>query len=239
LKLSDKTVELRYLLNESTRQPVYPSILSHHIWRVSHWIGGIPSIMYSLMNVETLYSEELELTLNQTVIACDELIDDKTGLLKTYKSELIHQIFNHLYSIRHNSELAEIGGIAHLHWINYLLDRAYKSMDPLFEKSVSIFFSRARFMEKIPYCLDFDILQIIRTCVERGTRLPKDAEDRISRMSRDIENFIIEKLNPAYEIHKLPGALAAYHECALLLSKNYLDSFQCETKNIIKDAYWL
>jgi hypothetical protein len=226
-------------LNSTTKLPFYPPILSHHIWRVSHYIGGIPSIIFSLINSEILGSNELKQTLHQTISACDDLIDDRTGLLRTYKNDLIQSLFRLFYSIRHNPDLGDIGGIAHLHWINYLLHRPYKKMEILFEKSIKIFLERSPFMEKIPYCLDFDIIQIIRTCFDQGANLPTDAPTRIIQMMKDIEIFIKDKLNPEYKIHKLPGALATYHECALLLKLNHLNTFNCAPMDIIKKAYWL
>jgi len=234
-----KKIEIQHLLNTSTKQPVYPTILSHHIWRVSHWIGGIPSIIYSLMMTGILYSEELKQILNQTISACDSLISSKTGLLKTYRNDNIHWFFRKVYSIRHNPDLGDIGGIVHLHWINYLLSRPYKSMEILYEKSIKYFLERHPFMENMPYCLDFDIVQIIRTCVDQGVQLSDNVTTRTLQMMKDIESFFIERLNSEYKIHKLPGALATYHECALLLNLNHLTAFKCIPKDIIKEAYWI
>ena len=239
LNLLENNIDILSLLNSHTKQPVYPPVLSHHIWRVSHWIGGIPSIMYSLIKANILPSKELNNILNQTMSACDNLIDNRTGLLKTYKNEYIQWLFKQVYSMRHNPDLGDIGGIAHLHWINYLLNRPYKRMEILFEKSIKLFLECSPFMEKTPYCLDFDIVQIIRTSLIQGAHLPTDAYNRITRMINDIEIFIMEKLNINYKIHKLPGALATYHECALLLNLSHLNSFECSPRDIIKEAYWL
>lgn len=235
------------LFDVKTSLPRWPSKWSHHNWRVSHWIGGSLSILRELSHhmpeaCRTSGAPSIERALD----ASDRLIDARTGILKCYRSRLLQMAFRQAYRLRHDPLLGDIGGVVHVHWVNYAENRSFKAGDRLFERSKNAMLARRPFMESVPYCLDFDVVQIVRTAMP--TDFAKDDRDALNRRASayadDIAAFLGANLGPDYALHKLPGALATIHECALIdpsisLARLGLSARDDRPKDIMKDTSWL
>jgi hypothetical protein len=92
-------------------------------------------------------------------------------------------------------------------------------------------------MERTPYCLDFDIVTIARTALASegyDTALMARAAEMLSA----ITFFLNNSLNSDYALHRLPGALATMHECALLEGREHVPDLGV-AKDVIKVAGWL
>ena len=168
----------------------------------------------------------------------DSLISERTGCLRAYRSELVQNLFRQAYRMRHDPDAGDVGGIVHLHWVNHAENRLpYRSAPALHARAWALM-QRTPFIESVPYCLDFDVVQIVRTSVP-GTTLPVPVIRRAERYASDILQFMQGRLDPSYALHKLPGALATVHECALICGRQ--DAFGLAPKpvDIIREAYWL
>lgn len=216
--------------------PIWPRAWSHHVWRVSHWIGGIPSI---LLQLSRLGHDVIDDAFVTTVLkTCEErIIDPDTGLLRPYKSELIQQAFRAAYKLRHEPELADIGGVVHLLWIYHVLDRPYLADAALSEAAVR-HMQRRPFIESAPYCLDFDIVQLARTTRHRSVT-HQGFQDRAASLYSDIRSFFMGDVPSSYNLHKVPGALATMHESAMICEWDFLSEMCQPPIDIIRDAYWI
>jgi hypothetical protein len=98
---------------------------------------------------------------------------------------------------------------------------------------------RSPFLEDMPYCLDFDIVQLVRTT----PGVPGQGNDpvvaRALRFERDVSAFLQGEVPTGYTLHKLPGALAAMHECALIAGLDMLPGADIRPVDIIKSAFWI
>lgn len=231
--IGKRTPDIYDIISKKTGLPLFPPKWSHHNWRVSHWIGGIPSIILSLSRSESRHAEIFGSVFERTREAVDTIVDRKTGLLHAYSSEFVQMLFRIGYSFRHNAELGDVGGIAHILWIDHAINRRYVGLDSLYRQASDLFSRFRPFMEKVPYCLDFDIVQIVRTAGEQLDTTSEANMNRARQMMADIEAFFARPVPEAYTLHKLPGALATWHECGLIADKrgDYID--------IIEKAHWL
>jgi len=228
------------LIEPKTARPRWPTHLSHHAWRVSHWIGGIPSMIKSLWVLVPELATRNHLPSTEKVLkSSNQIIDPGTGLLKPYRSDMMQRLFRALYRLRHDPDAADIGGIAHLHWVNYaegLLP--YKAHEALFKRAWSVL-QRQPFMEEVPYCLDFDVVQIARTalpdCEERREKFHR----RAHAYSEDLTDFYLHQLREDYALHKFPGGLATLHECALATGQPLVSGLNIEPIDIVKGAHWI
>lgn len=224
---------------DETLLPRWPRAWGHHSWRVSHWVGGSASILQSLWQLSPEVAAENGLPSVRDVLSrADTLVNETTGLLKCYKSEAIQRLFKALYRFRHDPLAGEVGGIVHLHWVNYSEGRLpYKSAAELFQRAQQLYWSEP-FLEATPYCLDFDIVQIVRT-----SALPDDidsrTEERAGRFIEDIDAFFSNRLDQNYALHRLPGAIATQHEAALILGLDRFGRSEMEPIDIIKRAGWI
>jgi len=93
-------------------------------------------------------------------------------------------------------------------------------------------------MESAPYCLDFDVIQAFRTACEQTTGPSEVERERVDDLRRDVAAFFV---NPPkdFTLHKIPGALATYHECDLLLGTEVSELSGGTPVDIIKEANWL
>lgn len=226
-------------LVDDTNLPRWPKKFSHHSWRVSHWVGGAASIIYNLWRLapEQAAREHVPAP-SDVLVAADRLVNARNGLLKCYSSELAQRLFKALYKIRHDPEAGEVGGIVHLHWVNYATGRVpYKAAEHLFDRARKLYW-KAPFLEKTPYCLDFDIVQILRTSAAGNLTDPRILS-RAKRFIEDIDLFFETSLDDAYALHKLPGALATQHEAALILGLETFGSSDVKPIDIIKKAGWI
>ncbi len=228
------------LFDEQTGLPRWPSHLSHHTWRVSHWIGGALSIVHSLWTLAAPLAQKNKLpALAPLLTRCDSIVDGDTGMLRAYKSPLLQNVFRAVYKTRHDPDAADIGGTVHLHWINYAADRRpYKACQALHERAWKIL-QRTPFIESVPYCLDFDIIQIVRTSLPNDPNRTAALRVRALRLMDDITRFYAGRLDAAYALHKVPGSLAALHECAFAAGAPMVPGLGIPPIDIIKEAHWL
>jgi len=227
------------LIAPDTLIPRWPWKYTHHSWRVSHWIGGSASIVASLWRLAPDTAEKIGLPRSADVLnACDSLIDGRTGLFRTYKSELLQTAFRTLYRVRHDPDAGDVGGIVHLHWVNYALGRVpYKAADALFDRAWKLM-QKEPFMEKVPYCLDFDIVQIVRTANRERASQPH-VRKRAERYAADIVKFFQFGVDSTYTLHKLPGALATLHECAMITDDETVAGLAIAPRDVMLTAYWI
>jgi hypothetical protein len=227
------------LLDERHR-PRWPWYFSHHAWRVGHWIGGIPAIVLSLWRLVPDLAVRNQLPAPADVLrSSDALIDRDTGLFRTYRVELFQWIFRTLYRFRHDPDAGDLGGIAHLHWANYAAGRLpYKAAPALFDRTWALLHRRP-FMESVPYCLDFDIVQLARTSIPDGDDRREALHARLCDYADDIIGFYDTNLNADYTLHKLPGGLATLHECALAVKRAEVPGLEIAPVDIARDACWI
>ncbi len=228
------------IFHRDTLLPKWPWKYTHHSWRVSHWVGGAPSIIKSVRRLAPERAAERALPAVQDLLkASDALIDPRTGLLRTYKSDALQFVFRQIYKLRHDPDVGDVGGIVHLHWVNYAEGRLpYKANAALFERAWAIM-QRAPFIEKAPYCLDFDIVQIVRTAAPTPAALDGAVKARAGRFAEDTIDFLTNRIDADYTLHKLPGALATVHECALIRGDSQAHGLGIAPIDIIKDAFWI
>ena len=234
-----KTWQIDKLIDTVTLLPKWPRQWSHHSWRVSHWIGGSVSILKSLWELIPERCERLGMPRVRDVLSsADSLISERTGCLRAYRSELVQNLFRQAYRMRHDPDAGDVGGIVHLHWVNYAENRLPYRAAPALHARAWALMQRTPFIEAVPYCLDFDVVQIVRTSVP-GPALPVPVMRRAERYASDILRFMQGRLDPSYALHKLPGALATVHECALICGRQ--DTFGLAPKpvDIIREAYWI
>ena len=227
------------IVNLESGRPVWPKAWSHHSWRVSHWVGGACSILASLSRaMPQAYAASGAPSPTQVLEATDSLIDSRTGFLKCYKSGAVHAAFNTLYGLRHDPIAGEVGGIVHVHWVNHALERMpYKAAEALSASARKLLEQNSPFMEGTPYCLDFDVVQIARTSISSA---PEPAFlQRAARFAEDLVAFFNAPPPPGYGIHRLPGALATLHECALIAGAHTVEGLGVAPIDIIAEAYWI
>jgi len=236
------------LVDPESLLPKWPSKWSHHNWRVSHWIGGSVSILNELArHLPDVYRDNHGPDVDKVLNASDRLIDERSGVLKCYRSRMLQFAFRQAYRLRHDPMLGDIGGVVHLHWVNYANNRAYKSGQELFKRAGDAMLKRRPFMESVPYCLDFDIVQIVRTSMPSDLSADESMalKARASAYAGDILAFLKTRLDGDYSLHKLPGALATLHECALIdgsISLAELRQGERDTtwpKDIMSEVSWL
>jgi hypothetical protein len=218
----------------------WPWYLAHHAWRIGHWIGGIPSIMLSLWRHVPELAHSNGLPYPATVLRnSDKLIDAQTGLFHIYRAELVQRAFRGLYRMRHDPDAGDIGGIAHLHWCNYAAGRMpYKASPALFERAWALM-QRRPFMEEVPYCLDFDVVQIARTAIPQGDARAGRLQVRVDAYAAALLDFYDSRLDDTYDLHKLPGGLAALHECAIAAGNARVPGLEIPPVDIAKEAHWI
>jgi hypothetical protein len=230
----------KYKLLDRRHQPRWPWYFTHHAWRVGHWIGGIPAIVQSLWRLTPDLAAQNQLPSPSVVLhSSDALIDQETGLFRTYKIEPFQQAFRALYRFRHDPDAGDLGGIAHLHWGNYAAGRLpYKAAPALFDRTWS-FLQRRPFMETVPYCLDFDIIHLARTAIPVGDNRIVPLRIRARDYAEDINRFYDWGLDHNYSLHKLPGGLATLHECALTAEMASVPGLYVAPVDVAREACWI
>jgi hypothetical protein len=215
--------------------PIWPKAWTHHIWRVSHWIGGVPSILLQLAHSDR--APGIDDALVQRVLAACEarIIKPESGLLRPYRSQLVQDLFRTAYRLRHDPDLGEVGGVVHLLWVYHALDRPYVAGPALYTAAEKHLQTKP-FLEAVPYCLDFDIVQLARTAKDD---YPAALKDRAATYAADIAAFFEKPLPESYTLHKIPGALATMHECAFICGLETIPGLSTNRRDIIKDAYWI
>lgn len=237
--LGTRTEAIGELVDSRTLRPVFPSKWAHHSWRVSHWIGGVPSIVLSLARSGYAGADRYAALLAPVRNAVDALLDPQTGLLRTYNSALLQTLFRKAYALRHDPDLGDVGGVAHILWVDHVIGRKYVALPSILAQSQALFRGHSPFMEQVPYCLDFDVVQIVRTGLDQTSGDRGDDGARARAMMADIEQFFAGGPNESYSLHKVPGALAAYHECALIAEVDPSAQLGTRAIDIIARAFWL
>lgn len=230
----------QHTLLDDTHRPRWPWYFTHHAWRVGHWLGGIPSIVLSLWRLVPDLAARNRLPEPADVLrSSDMLIDRETGLFRAYRYKLAQQAFRALYRFRHDPDLGDLGGIAHLHWNNYALGRLpYKAAPALFDRTWTLL-QRRPFMERVPYCLDFDIVQLARTAIPDGDHRRDALRLRLHAYAADVHDFYAKGLNADYALHKLPGGLAVLHECALATDMTRVSGLGVAPVDVAREACWI
>ena len=228
-------------LLDGRHRPRWPWYFAHHAWRVGHWIGGIPAIIVSLWRLAPALAAHNKLPSPEVVLkSSDALLDDETGLFRTYRMETVQRAFRMLYRLRHHPDAGALGGVAHLHWANYAAGRLpYKAAPALFDRAWDLMQQNRPFMEAAPYCLDFDILHLARTSARADDdRLP-ELEHRAHSYAEALCDFYGGPLGPGYRLHKLPGGLAALHECALIKGFSAVPELRVAPVDVARHACWI
>ncbi len=227
------------LIDRTRMLPRWPRAWSHHTWRVSHWIGGVPAILLNFARHDPRGTVE-EGVVGEIMAACDRhLIADGTGLLRAYRSEPLQALFRLCYRARHDPAHGDIGGVVHVHWVNHVLGRPYRHAAPLLERCFGDL-NRYPFLEDVPYCLDFDYLFLLRTgSGQSAVGAPEGMEERVRRYGEDLVRFLAGAPDTGYPLHKRVGALAALHETALMMHLETVPGVHVEPMDIIRHAYWL
>jgi len=217
--------------------PKWPKKWSHHSWRVSHWIGGTPSILLNLAARPMLSGVDSKVVEHVLSAIEEKIIEKNSGLLKAYKSKAIQKLFKKAYKIRHDPVLGELGGVVHVLWVNHSLNRDYVATENLFALTETQLVSHTPFMEATPYCLDFDIIQLYRTAKPKSAEFSTITLARVAKYQKDLLHFLTSDIPAEYTLHRIPGALASIHECALILGNDSVEGIP--TVDIIKLANWL
>lgn len=217
--------------------PRFPAKFTHHNWRVSHWLGGVPSLLLSVGKSGARDAPAAAELAPRVLARTDAMIDPRSGLIRLYKSRLLQRAFRTAYRLRHDPDLGDVGGVAHILWINHATGRPYIAHGAIEEEAGRLFGLHAPFMEAVPYCLDFDVVQIVRTARPKDQPFAAATLERARRMFADIEVFFERGAPPDYTLHKIPGALATHHECALMLGKE--SGPLGPPLDIIQAAYWI
>lgn len=242
LSLPDRAFEgwnVDLIINPETSLPHYPKAWAHHVWRVSHWIGGGPSIVFNLARWGKIDGVD-ERFVDQVLAATEaQLLDPQTDLLRPYKSKLIQKLFRKAYKIKHDPEIADIGGVVHLLWVYHAIGRPYRNAKPLFDKSWEHMHKETPFMESVPYCLDFDVVQLVRTAQPQDAPFSDEVKKRSLRFINDTVAYLSEMPDEGYSLHKVPGALATIHEAAFINGYETIPSLGVTPIDIIKEAGWL
>lgn len=215
--------------------PVWPRHWSHHVWRVSHWIGGAPSILAQVASFCECVTEPN--LVDRVLSKATSLLDPVTGLLRPYRSELVQRSFRTLYRLRHNPNHGVIGGVVHLLWAFHASDRPYIAAEQL-HKFAWRHLPQSGFLESTPYCLDFDFIQLLRTTSDHAECF-EDLSQRVVKYRYDIEQFLSTSLDKSYKLHKLPGALATIHEATLIVNDHHRLGERDKPVDIIKEALWI
>ena len=237
--LAGRTLEMSQLINPDTHVPKFPPKWAHHNWRVSHWIGGVPSIILSIARSGARQGQQFADLIVLVRDATDSLVNQRTGLLRAYRSDLIQALFRLAYGVRHDPVLADVGGVSHLLWIDHVLDRRYVASEAILSEASALLHRHTPFMEGVPYCLDFDIVQALRTAANQNGGQRKQDQQRALTMMADIEKFFAKGPPDTYTLHKVPGALATYHECLLVAHPDGYVHNGVPATDVIKRAYWL
>lgn len=236
--LDGRTPLIREIVDEASSLPIYPRKWIHHNWRVSHWLGGVPSILLSLEGSGSELAKPFQGLARQVRNALDAVISPTSGLIRAYRSQLLQSLFRAAYRLRHDPDLGDVGGIAHILWVDHALGREYVAGQALYNQASHLFNAYAPFMEQVPYCLDFDIVQIVRTAGEQLNAHSNKNALRAESMMRSIEEYFVSP-GDNYTLHKVPGALATYHECAFVSGKTVSFAGSGAPIDVIKRANWL
>ncbi len=170
-----------------------------HVWKASHTFGGISSILQ--MAVNEGYS------ISNPVIEYYEKIISTDGLWRL--SPLPYQLFfDSLYWIKHNPKFAKYGGAAHLYW--HLKTLPDKVNAELAVSKILRIYEKGYILEKIPYCLDYDILYMLRF-FKLNYNFDIEIAKKIDNIFLNVGLSLIQFLGKSNEklwLHALPGLLA-------------------------------
>lgn len=202
-----------------------------HVWKASHTFGGLSSIF------ELLCKREIKKQ-NPVLNHYKEIIG-KDGLWR-FANFLPQFIFDLLYRARHDPKLALYGGAAHLYWhFDDIPSRV--DIENAVEKMILIYEETA-ILEKVPYCLDYDVLFILRA-FQRSSRLSHNLEAEVDKIFNKVGLAIYEFLindDGLLWLHALPGLLAAMQvACESQNFNEFLKQKSIELTDPMEKTSWL
>ena len=234
--LTSVPFDLDSMIDHSSNLPYWPTAWSHHSWRVSHWVAGIPAMFLQLSSLgahDNRLGEQLVANSNRSLI-------DQSGFLKCFKSSVLQASFRTLYQIKHNPRHGDVGGITHLHWLNHVLGNDYPQFSNVAKVVADEINKQGDYIEVIPYCLDFDYFFLARSGKKHINLDHLTAvEASISRRAKHIANFLFTENLLEQKLHNLPGSLACLHEAALFNKLDRVENLNMQPLDIINQAYWL
>lgn len=238
--LEHRDVCLDEIREASSSLPIYPKRWAHHSWRVSHWLGGVPSLLLSLGRSGVLEADKYLYEAHLVRDAVERVIDEETGYLRPYRSRWMQSGFRLAYALRHDPKLGDLGGIAHVLWFDHSVGAPYSSSEALESDARIAFHQNAPFMETKPYCLDFDVVQILRTASHQSAGIHAADQARAQKLIEDLSAYFSQLGSVEvedYTLHRFVGALATFHESALLAGVVEINGQP--PIDIIESANWL
>lgn len=170
-----------------------------HVWKASHTFGGLSSI-FELLCKRGLKHQNLVLNYYKETVG-------KDGLWR-FANSLPQFIFDLLYKLRHDPKLALYGGAAHLYW--HFDDIPARVDIEMAAAQIISLYSESAILEKVPYCLDYDVLFILRTFYRHPNlshKLKIEIDQIFDKVGRATYQFLIND-NHLLWLHALPGLLA-------------------------------
>jgi len=82
------------------------------------------------------------------------------------------------------------------------------------------------------------VIQIVRTASPSPAAL-SGLRSRARQLAEDISTFFETGLTHEYGLHRLPGALATQHECALITGDRTVHGLEMAPIDIIPAAGWI
>lgn len=203
-----------------------------HQWRGSHTFGGICAIQYYLKKYDFPTNLDL-LHYYQDQISTDGLLN--------LTNPVVSICFDSLYVLRHRPDTAKFGAVAHLYW---MFDR--KNLHQVDSLSVltaiNALVNSDGSVEAIPYCLDYDLLYILRFFLESENKKTEAYQVSILTLNKcghRIYNFIMSN-SSKFWLHAIPGALAALQVCAYSEDFSiFLDNNNIKLNNIMDETIWI
>lgn len=203
-----------------------------HQWRGSHTFGGICAIQYYLKKHDFPTNLDL-LHYYQDQISTDGLLN--------LTNRVVSKCFDSLYVLRHRPDTAKFGAVAHLYW---MFER--KNLQQVDSQSVltaiNSLVNSDGSVEAIPYCLDYDLLYILRFFLETENKTTEAYQASIQTLNKcghRIYNFIMSN-SSKFWLHAIPGALAALQVCAYSEDFSiFLDNNNIQLNNIMDETIWI
>lgn len=202
-----------------------------HVWRASHTFGGISAI--------------LEFAKAQGLIDSNSVLDsyiksiNKLGLWG-FSNPVFQLAFDVLYSIKHNPTYAKYGGAAHLYWHMDTIPTTVDKERAI--KAILKFYRNKTILEKIPYCLDYDVLFMLRLLCKSGG-VSTQLTDKVNEVFFNVGCSLVEYLtnkNADLWVHAYPGALAAIEVCTFSSKfKSQLEASDIKLKDVMEYTVWL
>ncbi len=190
---------------EASKKSSFGLVDKVHVWRASHTFGGM-SCIFELGKQFGVLSSNPVLSYYESIIGDD-------GLWR-FSNPILQKIFDSIYRIKHDPLLAIYGGAAHLYWH---MSKIPDNVDPhITMQNLLQIYKNKSILEKVPYCLDYDLLFIMRFYAknfEYSEIIKKEIDDTFTRVGLEILSFLTHQSDRLW-LHALPGLLAALQVCS-------------------------